>query len=322
MKGTLETLESINRTFEKSMPLFAPLGVTLGVFFPSIFLELKPYVPWVFGLITLAGALKLQARELVKAISSPMPLLFFFFSAHVLMPLIVFFVSSLVFPNDPDIVSGYVLLYSVPTAVTSSIWVSIYRGDLALCLTLILLDSVLAPVIVPGTVKLLLGTSISFNMTGIIISLIFMVAIPTIVGVTLNETSRGKIPALINPWLNPISKICIVLVVAPNAAAAAPKIHPENPLLWAVIIFCISFSALGFCCGKLTGLAGKFKKEKQITTMFIVGFRNTSAAMTLGTEFFPGSAALPAVLGIMFQQMIAGIMGRILLGKRSGDKAE
>lgn len=315
MQGALKILNNLNRYFDRSMPIFAPTGVLLGILLPEVFLALKPFVPWIFGLITLAGALKLQARELVKAISSPLPLLSFFFSAHILMPLFAFFVSSFFFPDNPDIVSGYVLLYSVPTAVTSSIWVFIYKGDLALGLTLILLDSVLAPVVVPGIVKILLGASISLDMTGMTISLVFMVAIPTIIGVALNETSRGKIPAAVSPLLNPLSKICITLVVAPNAAAAAPQIHPENPMLWEIIALCICFSALGFASGKLTGLVGKFGREKQISLFFNVGFRNTSAAMTLGTEFFPGSAALPAVLGIMFQQAIAGIMGRLLLGK-------
>ena len=311
-------LDRINRLLDRAMPVYAPLGVVLGVLFPSFFLGFRPFIPWIFGIITLAGALKLQARELVKAVSTPLPLLFFFISSHVIMPLTVFLVSSLLFPNDPDIVSGYVLLYSVPTAVTSSIWVLIFKGDLALGLTLILLDSLLAPVVVPGTVKLLLGTSISLDITGLTISLIFMVAIPTIIGVTLNETSRGKIPSRVNPWISPISKFCITLVVAPNAAAAAPQIHPENPLLWAVVALCICFSAMGFSFGKLLGLTGKFSKEKQTTLFFTAGFRNTSAAMTLATGFFPGSAALPAVLGIMFQQMIAGIMSRIMLGKREG----
>jgi predicted Na+-dependent transporter len=39
--------------------------------------------------------------------------------------------------------------------------------------------------------------------------------------------------------------------------------------------------------------------------------------MTLGVEYFPGSAALPAVIGIMFQQTTAAIIGRILLGKNN-----
>ena len=38
--------------------------------------------------------------------------------------------------------------------------------------------------------------------------------------------------------------------------------------------------------------------------------------MTLGIEFFPGPAALPAVLGIIFQQSIAAAAGKLMLGKK------
>ena len=316
-KGPVETANRINRFLEKIMPLLTPLGVIMGVTLPWVFHGLRPFVTLLFAVMTLAGALKLRARELGKAVSTPFPLLFFFFTAHVLMPLVVRTVSSLIFRNDPDTISGYVLLYSAPTAVTAFIWISIFKGDPALSLTLILLDTILAPLVVPGTVRLLLGTSISLDMMGMAISLIYMVVIPTIVGVVLNEVSRGKIPARVSPYLTPFSKLCMVLVVSANSSAVASQIHPETPRFWIIVAACIGFSALSFICGRLAGLAGKFGKDKQITLLFASGLRNTSAAMTLGIEFFPGPAALPTVLGIMFQQTIAAFMGRLLLGKNN-----
>ena len=318
--GPVRIADRINRILEKAMPLLTPLGVAMGVLLPLAFSRLRPLVPWLFGTITLAGALKLRARELGGALSTPLPLLFFFVTAHILMPLVVLLLSSLVFRNDPDTVSGYVLLYSVPVAVTSFIWVSIFRGDLALTLALILMDTILAPVVAPGTVRLLLGTSVKLDMTGMAVSLLCMVAIPTILGVVLNEISRGKIPALISPWLTPFSKVCMVMVIAANSSAVASQVRPDNPRIWVIMAVCILFSGMGFICGKFTSLAGKLKKEKQISLFFASGLRNTSAAMTLGTQFFPASAALPAVLGIMFQQTIAAIMGRIMLGKTEDKK--
>jgi tagaturonate reductase len=319
-KKPVEIAYSVNKYLERTIPLLAPLGVVLGLVLPQVFLVLKPAIPWLFGTMTLAGALKLRARELGETISSPMPILFFFVTAHVFLPLAVLFLSRFIFPENPDLVSGYVLLHSVPTAVTSFIWVSIFRGNLALTLTIILLSSILAPVIVPGTVRLLLGTSVNLNITGITLSLIFMIAIPTIVGVSLNEISRKKIPFLISPWLDPVSKLCMILVIAANSAAAAPQIYPVNQEIWIIIAVCIGFSALGFVCGRLTGIAGKLEREKQISLFFASGLRNTSAAMTLGVEFFPPAAALPAVLGIMFQQTTAAVMGRLLLGKSGRHK--
>ena len=302
------------------MPLLAPLGVALGVLLPRVFLSIRPFVPMFFAIITLTGALRLRARDLGRAASSPLPLFFFFFNAHILMPLIILLLSSLIFKGDPDTISGYVLLYSVPTAVTGFMWVAIFKGDSALALTLILLDTLLSPLVVPGTVRLFLGTSIKLNMTGMALSLVFMIAIPTVIGVALNEFSRGKFPVMVSPYFNPLSKICMPLMIAANSAAVAPQVRPDNPRIWVIIASCIGFSVLSFTCAKLISLVGKLDPQKQTSLFFTSGLRNTASAITLGVEFLPASAALPAVLGIMFQQATAAIMGRIFLGKIGGEE--
>ena len=311
-----ETANKVNQFLERIMPLLTPLGVVLGVVLHSVFLELRPFVTLLFAIITLAGALKLRIRELGKAASSPFPPLFFFLTAHILMPFVIFLLSSLIFRNDHDTVSGYVLLYSAPTAVTGFIWVSIFRGDPALSLALILLDTILAPLVVPGTVRLLVGSHITLDMTGMALSLIYMVVIPTILGVALNELSKGKIPAIVSPYLTPFSKICMILVISANVSAVASQFHPNNIRLWIIAVVCIGFSVLSFTGAKFACMAAKLDREKQTSLFFASGLRNTNAAMTLAIQFFPGSAALPAVLGVMFQQTIAAFMGRLLLGKR------
>jgi len=318
----VDYIKRADRVLDRSMPFLTPIGVALGVLLPFVFISLRPHVYWLFGSMTLAGAIKLRARDIGKAASSPLPLLLFFFVVRIVMPLMILFISRLIFFNDPDVVSGYVLLYSVPIAVSSFVWVSIHRGNLALALTLILVDTILAPVVVPGTVRLLLGTSINLNMTGMAISLCFMIVFPTILGVSLNEFSRGAIPALINPWLSPFSKLCMPLVIAANSASVAPQVRLDNPRTWIIIAACISFSTLAFICGKCIGLAGKFGREKQISLFFTSGLRNTAAAMTLAIDFFPVSAGMPAVLGVMFQQSVAAVMGRIFLGKIGKDNAK
>ena len=311
----VEAAGKVNYFLDAAIPVLTPFGVILGVIFPGVLINIRPFIPWLFGTITLAGALRLRAREMRKAASSPLPLLYFFISAHVLMPLVVFFITRLIFSHDHDTVAGYVLLYSIPTAVTAFIWITIYHGDRALSLTIILLDTILAPLVVPGTVKLLLRTSVSLDMTGMALSLVFMILLPTILGIALNELSQGKIPSLVSPYLNPLSKVSMVLVIAANTAAVAPQINLDNPRLLPVSAVCIGLSTLGFLCGKLTGLITKNQPKKEITLLFACGLRNTSAAMTLGIEFFPPAAALPSVLGIIFQQTIAAIMSRIFYGK-------
>jgi predicted Na+-dependent transporter len=275
-------------------------------------------VPMKFGFYTFksfSGAIKLTVRDLGKAVSRPLPIIFFFIVSRVIMPVGVLLFSTLIFGKDADTISGFVLIYAAPTAVSGFIWSSIFHGDPALALALILIDTVIAPLAVPGTVRLLLGTKIALDMSGMALSRMFMVVIPTIIGVAMNEFSKGAVPRAAGPYLTPLGKLCMITVVAANAAAVAPQVHIGSPRLWIVGAVSIVLSVLGFAAGKLSGVLGRLDKDRQVSLFFAVGLHNTSAAMTLGIEFFPAPAALPCVLGIMFQQTIAAVAGKIFLGK-------
>ena len=308
-------LDKLNKTLNRLMPLVAPLGAVLGFLLPGVFIHLRPFVPWLFGFFTLTGAMRLRVVEFGSTIRAPIPVIAFFFSAHILMPVLAMFVASIFFGGDPDTIAGYVLVYSGPTAVTGFLWTTIFNGDKALCLTLILLDALLSPLVIPGTVSALLGTKITIDMSSIAVSLIFMVVIPTIIGVTLNETSRGKVPSLVCPFLDPVSKLFILLVIAANTAPAASRVRFDDLRIWQIFALCILLSIGSFLLSRLTSIAARCKSEKGVAMFFSGGLRNTSAVTTIAVSFFPESAALPALLGIMTQQTICAFMGKLLLPK-------
>ncbi|MDR1099430.1 MAG: hypothetical protein LBL28_03005 [Treponema sp.] len=315
-KGPAEAAGFINEWLERLMPLLTPLGIAAGFLFPGILIRVRPFVPLLFGVMTLSGALRLTLRDFSRTLKNPLGIGLFFLSSHVLMPLLVLLITSLIFQGDPDTIAGYVLLYSVPTAVSGFIWVAMFRGDSALCLTLILLDTLLAPLVVPGTTSLLLGASVALDMGGIAVALIGMVVIPTIIGVGINEISRGKIPNMACPYLNPLAKLSMVTLIAANTSPVASMIHIDDPRVWLTAAVCVVFAVFSYVLSKITAAAGKLSPEKRITLFFSTGLRNISSATTIAIDFFPPAAALPCLLGIVFQQVMAAIMGRLLLGRR------
>ena len=311
------SLLKLNRYLDSLIPLTTPLAVILGLFFPRCFSTLRPYVLLLFGIMTFSGALKLTARELLAAVRNPAPIFIFFLSFHVLMPLAALFSSSVIFTGNPDIITGFVLLFAGPTAVSGFIWVMIYKGDKALGLTLILLDTILAPLVVPLTLSVLIGAKTAMDMTGIAVSLLFMVVIPTIIGVTINETSKGKIPEKICPGLDPFAKICLMLVIAANSSAVAPIIKFSDPLVWRSAALCITLTSSGFLIAWFTGFIGKYGGEKKASLIIAGGLRNNSAVMTIAVAFFPETTVLPALLSIIFQQIITAVMGKLIIGKQT-----
>jgi len=307
-------LNKIDSFLDRFIPLTTPLAVALGLFLPGIFIIFRPFVIFLFAVMTFSGALKLTASELGETVRKPFPILLFFFTSHILMPLAALGTSSAFF-TDGNIVTGFILLFAGPTAVSGFIWITIFKGDKALGLTLILFDTLLAPLVVPATLYIFAGTKTTMDMSGIAVSLIFMVVVPTILGVMLNETSKGKIPSAICPALNPFAKICLMLVIAANSSAIAHVIKFNDPLVWAIAALCIFLTSLGFLLAKLNGIAAKCEKEKRDTLVFAGGLRNNSAVMTIAVTFFPEAAVLPAVLSIVFQQIVTAVMGKLIIKK-------
>jgi tagaturonate reductase len=307
----------LNWFLERAIPVTTLLGVIIGFLFPSVFINLRPLVPWLFGLLTFSGALKLRAAELGAAVRSPIPILYFFAAVHIIMPIIARFSSALFF-TDLDVISGFVLLFAGPTAVSGFFWILIYKGNKALALSLILLDTLLAPLVVPGTLLILIGTKVEMNMSGIALSLIMMIVIPTIFGVAVNEISKGKMPAQICPYLDPLSKIFLLFIIAANTSALAGKVNFGDPLVWKIAAVCILLTVIGFYLAKASAVFGKCSRDKEVAITIAGGLRNNSAVMTLAVTFFPEADALPTLACLMTQQSIAAFAGKLFKKESSG----
>ena len=310
-------LQNINSKLERLIPITTPMAIALGFLFPGIFIHLRPFVIFLFGVMTFSGALKLRAKELGTAVRNPIPVIVFFISAHIIMPVIAKLASSFVF-NDENIITGFVLVFASPAAVSGFFWVMIFKGDKALGLAIILLDTMLAPIVVPGTLSILLGQTITMDMTNIAISLFLMVVLPTILGVGTNEISKGKVPSAICPFIDPISKICLILVIAANASPVAPNIRLNDPLSWLTAAICIGLIIFGFVMIYLLDLLFKVRKDKRISLILLGGLRNNSASMTIAVTFFASPAvSLPVIMSLIFQQTIAAIAGKLITRKQS-----
>lgn len=156
-------LVSSNTVLERIMPLLTPAAIVVGVLNEASLLPLTWLVPWIFAGMTLIGSLKSSFRDLFTVLARPQKLLILLIILHIVMPLIGWLAAMLFFPGDPYTVTGYVLLFAIPTGVVSVVWVSMHGGNIALTLALILIDTLLSPLIVPATLYLLMGASVQMD---------------------------------------------------------------------------------------------------------------------------------------------------------------
>lgn len=309
------SLIRVNAFLEKAMPYLTPLGVAAGLLLGNRISPASPAIVPLFALITFSGALSMTAGEALNVFRKPLPIIAFLVSFHIVLPAAVRLAAGFFFASNPDYVTGFVLLFAIPTAVSGYIWTGIYRGSGPLGLALILIDTLLAPFSVPATVAFFMGRSITIDTSGMFISLVQMVVLPSLAGILLNHVTRGAAPKAVNPVMKPLSKLFLVMVIALNVSRLEGKIPPLDAGFFGILAVCILLSFAGFALGRLASAALHFSREESVSVTFATGMRNISAALVLAISFFPPAAAVPVVTGILLQQTVAALAGVGLIQK-------
>ncbi|MCU9614783.1 bile acid:sodium symporter family protein [Caldibacillus lycopersici] len=305
-------LQKINRTLEKWMPLITPTGVLLGIIF-SVYLEdLSSLVPWLFAFMTFEGSLTMNFQAMKGAVLHPFPVFTLLIFLHFIMPLWAWGVGHLAFFGDGLTITGIILGMVIPTGITSFIWVSMKHGNSALTLAIILLDSLLSPFVVPFSLSMFVGQTVELDVANMMIGLVFMIVLPSIVAMLLNQVTKGKATKVWKPRLSPISKLCLGIVVMLNGATVAPYFKHFNGKLLFIIVIVFFIACSGYFFAYLLAKGLKFDEGTTIASVFIGGMRNISAGAVMAIAYFPSAVVLPVVVGMLFQQSLASIYGSFL----------
>ena len=181
-----------------NMVFLVPLCLVFGVCAPDAFAVLKPLVTPMFAFVTFQGSLGNNFFNLARTFRRPAPMLVAIAISQVLMPLMGWVLGGLLF-SDPNIVAGIVLEYSVPIAVTSTMWIGIYAGDMSLALGTLLISTLISPVTIPATLRLLVGATVQVDAAGMFFDMLVMIALPALAATALNQATRGRVKATLSP---------------------------------------------------------------------------------------------------------------------------
>lgn len=293
------------------MQIIVPICVVLGVLFPHQIGVLKPIVPTLFAFMTFQGALSNTFHQVYEVFRRPLLLLLALLVSAVLIPVAAYLLGSLFFSSDPNLVCGIVLEYSVPVAVTAFMWISMFGGNGPLALTIILTSSVISPVTIPVTLKLLLGATVAIDVPNMMRDMAFMIAIPALLGIVVNQLSRGWGHEKLSPALSPACKFMMMGVIASNSTAMSEYVLHMNLQRLAVAGFILCFALGGFVIGFVLSHLLHLPYSERTTMCFTCGMRNISSGAVIATQYFPGEVVFPVMCGTLFQQVLASVIGHV-----------
>ena len=305
-------MQKLNKQLEKIMALITPVSVVMGVLLSAYLKDFSFLIPWIFAFMTFAGSLSSNFQSLKEVMIHPFPIFLAMLILHALMPLWAWGVGHIAFSGDVYTITGLILGMVIPTGITSFIWVSIYKGNIPLVLSIILIDTLLSPILVPFSLSLFVGQRVELDFISIMKGLLGMIVIPSIIGMLLNQATKGKINDQLGSRLAPFSKMSIGIVVMLNGSVVAPYLKNINLKLISITLTVFFIALTGYLFSFLLGRLMKRDRDTVITLTFSGGMRNISAGAVLAVSFFPAAVAVPVVVGMLFQQVLASSNGHFL----------
>jgi len=314
---SVQKLNRIDQFLGKYLPCFVLFGVCLGVAFPDFFAPLNQIVVGLFAFATFANSLGGGFRELGRVFLHPLPALITLVLLHIVMPVLTLCLGNLLFPDAPLFTTGLVLEYAIPTGVASLMWVGMCGGNASLCLSIVLLDTLASPVVIPMTLRVLLGSVVEMDTMGMMKDLLVMVAIPALIAMILYQATKGRVAHRVKPALSPFAKAALLVIILSNATGCAPFLRDMNKTLVLVMAVVFLLCLAGFLSGYWSGKLLKQDYPTIQTMCLNTGLRNISAGAVLASQYFPADVMFPVAFTPIFLQVTTSLIAKVLMNTKA-----
>jgi len=306
------SLKALIRLIDKNFPFLVPLGLLLGMFLGDPVANFRVFIPWIFAFVTFIGALRIDFDSFRQTIREPKPIILVMSILRILMPLWALLFGWIVFSGDIYTRTGLLLFALIPVGVNSVIWTVMYKGNVSLTLSVILLDTLLSPLLLPFSILLLTGASIELDTASMMISLLQMIVIPSIIGMAINQLTKGELPKKWNAKLAPLSKIGLLTVVMINGSVVRDYFTTIDfhlvMIMAAIIVLAVSGYTMAWNLARLL----KLNETDTKAAIFSGGVRNVSTGVVIAVAYFPAAVAIPVVVGILFQQLVCASVAKVM----------
>ncbi|MDQ8027655.1 MAG: bile acid:sodium symporter family protein [Brevundimonas sp.] len=270
-------------------------------------------LPLALGVIMFGLGLDLTPADFARVAKNPKAAGVALACQLILLPAVCFGLV-LLFRLPPMLAVGMLLLAASPGGTTANLYSHLFRGDVALNISLTAINSVIAVVTLPVITNLAIAW---FQPADLTLGLQFRKALEVFVivlaPVGLGMLVRGLKPAFAKAMDKPvrIASVVILAVVIVGAVASSFDLLTSNLLLLGSITtaFCLISLTLGFIVPRLL----KIERPQAIASAFEVGIHNATLAIVVAQGVLQQpEMSLPAAIYGVLMFPIAALFGFIV----------
>lgn len=270
-------------------------------------------LPLALAIIMIGLGLELTPKDFARVSKHPKAVLTALFCQLVLLVGLAFIICKAL--ELPPLLSvGLMLLAASPGGSTANLFSYLFKGDIALNITLTAINSVIAaftlPLIVNFAIQHFLndGQQITMQFSKIL-QVFAIILIPVCIGMLLRHYAPHFSEKLNKPLRIFSVAFLILIIIGAIAKERANIMEYIGQVGLATIIFCISSLIIGYFVPRLMGI----NSAQARACAFEIGIHNSTLAMTIALTVIANSAvAMPAAVYSIFMYIFAAIFGFLL----------
>jgi BASS family bile acid:Na+ symporter len=224
------------------------------------------------------------------------------------------------FDLDPLLAVGVMLLAASPGGTTANLFSHLFRGDVALNVTLTAINSVLAAFTIPLVTNFAIGHFGADGELGLQVAKVVQVVAIVLVPVGLGMVVRRRSTAFAARADRPVRvfSIVVLVVVAVGALLGERENLPDYVRQVGLVtgLFCLASLGLGYGVAR----ALRLDERQAIASSMEIGIHNTTVALTIALSVLDSTeVAIPSAVYSVLMYVLATAFGfAVTRGRRSG----
>ncbi|QOW45469.1 MULTISPECIES: bile acid:sodium symporter family protein [Acinetobacter] len=270
-------------------------------------------LPLALAIIMIGLGLELTLKDFARVTQHPKAVVIALFCQLVLLVGIAFILCKIL-ALQPLLAVGLMLLAASPGGSTANLFSYLFKGDIALNITLTAINSIIAaltlPFIVNFSIQYFMNDAQQISMQfSKIVQVFAIILIPVAIGMTIRRYAPHFSEKLNKP-LRIFSVVFLVLIII--GAITKERAHIVEYIAQvgiATIIFCICSLLIGYFVPRFLGISSAQARA----CAFEIGIHNSTLAMTIAlTVINNTTVAIPAAVYSIFMYFFAAIFGMLI----------
>ena len=274
------------------------LSIVLGFVLPQVGLLWKPYLTVLLMIFMFSLTLSIEPSQIVRSISDYRIVGIGLFTVFVLMPSLAL-VSRIFF--SPLVYAGTVLAFCCPSAIATTFWAKVFKGDVATAMVISVFTNLISIVTIPVTMLIAVGTTVNVDVAGMMLNLAEIVLIPMAASFLLRKVIHVDWTRL-NKYSSKLELGILALLVWGSTAPGAAYALNTLPDFVVLNVFIFVLLASAFVLTHF--LMRRFGRQKTISIEIATIVKNAALSLVLGLTAFGPDVLPPLVANLVAQNLL------------------